>query len=198
MIKMSKRSYLLTTLGLLFASVAIYVPAAALADHHGSGPPQLDPTHAQRLAHAGTAFGSADVDSVPTIDGRTCVALTLPDGPKQGIGNGGMSCGAARSERVATDMNVTMSWVRINDETFLVVYGEVGSAVTHVRLQMPDASEIDAATSNGVYVTRLTAPAIGVLPGAIRATGYDSSNQPVASLDLQKVVSSTPPPDSGP
>ncbi len=197
---MTKRAYLISAACVV--AVAIFVPTAALAlAHHGtsSGPPRLEPTQSQRLAHAVTAAGSVDVDSVPNVDGQTCIALTLPDSPKQGIGNGGMSCSAAPSEPTAAGMNATMSWVQINGQNVLIIFGQVGSAITQVRLQMPDGSIVQAATSHGIYVTRLTAPAVGVLPGTITATGYDSSGQPAASVDLQKILTAaTPPPSATP
>jgi len=197
---MTKRSYLIAAVLGLVVGAAIVVPAAARSHHSSAGPPALKPAQSQRLAHAATPAGSVDADLVPTADGRRCLALTLPDNPNQALGNGGLSCGATPSETTpATEMTAGMSWLRVNSQIVLVIFGRVGSTIADVRLQMADGSTVQTATSNGVYVTRLTAPAIGVLPGAITATGYDSAGQAAASVDLQRqLAASTPPPGSTP
>jgi hypothetical protein len=91
-----------------------------------------------------------------------------------------------------------MSWLPDSSagRVVLVIEGRAGAAIRSVTLNMPDGSTVPTALSaavGGFYISRLTAPAIGKLPGDLVVVGYDAAGKEIAHLSLQEVLAASTP-----
>jgi len=87
-----------------------------------------------------------------------------------------------------------MTWARASSVFVLVVEGRAAPSIRRVQLLLGDGSTVPAALAQGYYVSRLSAPKMGQLPGPVEVIGYDGAGQEATRVDLQAVlVAATPP-----
>lgn len=194
---------------LLFAA-ALASGAALIVPHLGRGSAHSSPidlSHRAEIANIATGAGPAALYVAPAVDGNECVSVALPDlaGATPGdlaAENGGATCSPkANIEQRLTGnaLTSTMSWVPesgASNDVALVIEGRAGAAIKTVALEMPDGSTVPASLSDtvgGFYVSRITAPAVGQLPGAVSVIGYDASGAEVANVDLQALLAASTP-----
>lgn len=168
-------------------------------------PPAVNTGQAHRLVSVTTGGGPATLYTAPATNGYVCVTISVPDGAAASpgnsqFGNGGGEChqGDALAQRLSgVQLTTSMNWVPVTGGTVaLVVEGRAGSAIQRVALQLPDGTVVPAALSStfaGYYVSRITAPAIGELPGDVAVVGYDAGGRPLTRVSLQDVLAAATP-----
>ena len=138
--------------------------------------------------------GPAELHLAQTIAGTSCLSVSLPDLGR----NAGGVCAASEAleTRLAGKaLTVSMSWAPGPSGVVLAISGRAGASIGSVAVELQDGTHVPAAldSSRGLYVSRVSAPAVGKLPGAIAVDGYSPAGTEIARLDLQSVLAASTP-----
>lgn len=190
----------------VFAVALLAIPHLGLGGQRAAiAPPTINAGQEKRLLSVDTGSGPAALYTAPATNGLECVTISVPDSAvastgDAAFGNGGGEChpSSELSQRLSgAQLTTSMSWVPLTGATMaLVIDGRAGSAIERVELHLGDGTVVPAALSDtfaGYYVSRITAPAIGKLPGDVAVIAYGAGGQELAQVRLQDVLAAATP-----